>query len=247
MSTSDRSPQEPLEEELLKPPTMWVRIFRRFIGGVIFVLPAVLTIVIIYEVYRMANNWVIDPIARVIIPQGIENEYWRMVETYVTPIITLVAVLVFFYLMGYLFQTRIRHFVDWCFSKIPGVSTVYSALSEVLSAARGPHGIKNIDQVVLVPFPHEDARMAGYLMGKTKDRHSQEALACVYIPIALFPPSGYTLLFPEDQVIYTPWEPKETWKLLLSGGLTIPEEVPYQRPVDEDRKSELTEENPTEP
>jgi uncharacterized membrane protein len=65
-------------------------------------------------------------------------------------------------------------------------------------------------------------------MGESNDRASGKPLACVYVPIALFPPMGYTLLFPRDEVIVTGWEASTPWKLLLSGGLTVPKHVPFE-------------------
>ncbi len=64
-------------------------------------------------------------------------------------------------------------------------------------------------------------------MGESIDTATGKTLACVYVPIALFPPSGYTLMFPSEQVIRTGWEASAPWKLLLSGGLTLPTKVPF--------------------
>lgn len=203
------------------------RLLRRLIFGLLFVLPIVLTIVVVYQLYRVLSYYLIDPVALLIMPKGIENEYWKAVEIYVTPPITLIAVAGLVYLLGYAFQTRINHWVDWVFEHLPGVSIVYRAIREASRAAQGPEGLKKIDTVVLVPFPHPGARATGFLMGETKDQKTGRELVCVYIPISLFPPSGYTLLFPRDEVTITDWDSTSPWKLLLSGGLTVPTHVPF--------------------
>jgi len=201
---------------------------RRVIFGILFILPMLLTVFVVYQIYRILHAWVISPVASLIIPTGIENPLWKSVETYLTPPISLLAVLLILYFLGYAFQTRVSRWIDRIFSSIPGVSILYRAIRDASQAIQGPDGLKSIDKVVLVPFPHPGARAAGFLMGESRDQGSGRALACVYVPIALFPPSGYTLVFPKDEVLVTSWDATTPWKLLLSGGLTVPASLPYE-------------------
>ncbi|MEQ8789679.1 MAG: DUF502 domain-containing protein [Pirellulaceae bacterium] len=236
-ASASSSPELERPPHLESPPSPIQRLLRRVIGGVLFILPLVITGFVIYQVYLLVSNWVIGPLAHLamwivarIVPNGFQTEewqeFWSLVETYAGPPVTLLAVVLFLYLMGYLFQTRINHWIDWLFQHIPGVSTIYQAIRDVSGAMQGPNGLKAIDTVVLVPFPHQDARMAGYLMGESENDAGRK-LACVYIPIGVFPPSGYTLIFPREQVTLTDWKAAEVWKMLLSGGLTLPASVPY--------------------
>ncbi len=205
-------------------------IVRRIIFGILFVLPMLLTIFVVYQIYRYLNAWVIEPVASLIAPKGIiVGQLWESIEKYVTPPISLAAVMLLLYLLGYAFQSKLSRWVDWFFGNIPGVSMLYRAIRDASQAMQGPDGLKTIDTVVLVPFPHQGARATGFLMGESKDLHTGKPLVCVYVPIALFPPSGYTLLFPRDDVIHTGWEASSPWKLLLSGGLTLPLHVPFER------------------
>jgi uncharacterized membrane protein len=203
------------------------RIIRRMIFGVLFLLPMVLTLFVTYQAYLILNAWVIEPVASFIVPKGIQNPYWTSIEKYVTKPISLLAVMSIFYFLGYAFQSKLSRWVDWFFGYIPGVSILYRAVRDASQAVQGPDGLKKIDTVVLVPFPHIGARATGFLMGESVDSVTGKPLACVYVPIALFPPSGYTLLFPREEVIVTKWEASSPWKLLLSGGLTIPNELPF--------------------
>lgn len=211
-----------------KPLSLRQRMLRRLIAGVLFVLPALITILVIYQIFLMIQNWIIEPVAMVIVPPKFENKYWQTIDSFVAPLFSLVVVFGGLYLAGYLFQTRIRDWINWLFSHVPGVSTIYTAILDVLDSYRGPDGLKKIDKVVIVPFPTERARTAGYLMTETSDEETGEELVCVYIPLALFPPSGYTLVYPKEDVIMTEWDAAEGWKFLLSAGLTLPPAMPYQ-------------------
>jgi uncharacterized membrane protein len=205
-------------------------VIRRMVLGLLFVLPIVLTVVVVYQIYRLLNQWVIEPIAHfVTVPLVADSPYWKSVESYVTPPISLAIVLMFLYLMGYVFQSRLNRWLDWIVDRIPGISILYRAIRDASSAIHGPQGIKTIDKVVLVPFPHPGARATGYLMGESEDEKTGRKLACVYIPIALFPPSGYTLVFWYDDVTITDWDSASPWKMIISGGLTLPGKVPFRQ------------------
>jgi len=207
------------------------RFLRRIVFGILFAAPILLTLFVVYQIYDILNTWVIDPVASLIVPRivpkGIDDSFWTAVEKYVTPPISLLTVLLIFYVLGYAFQSRLSSWVDWGFSYIPGISVLYRAVRDASQAMQGPDGLKKIDTVVLVPFPHAGAKAAGFLMGECEDSSTGKPLACVYVPIGLFPPSGYTLIFPREDVITTGWEATSPWKLLLSGGLTIPQKVPF--------------------
>lgn len=217
----------PVEVFPVKPISTIRSILRRVMFGLLFVLPIVLTCLVVYYIYVTLNNWLIEPVAMLIIPKETGIIYWDEIQSYVTTPIALVAVLLLLYFMGYAFQTRINHWVDWIFSHIPGVSIVYRAVRDASLAMQGPDGLKTIDTVVLVPFPHPGVRATGFLMGESEDTNTGRPLVCVYIPLALFPPSGYTLVFPREEVTFTKWEAATPWKQLLSGGLTIPKKVPF--------------------
>lgn len=217
----------PIDESPVCRPSTIQSILRRIVFGILFVLPMLLTCFIVYQLYLLLNSWVINPVAAIVIPKQLETTSWKTIIAFLKPVISLLTVLLTFYFLGYAFQTRLSQWLDRLFGAIPGISILYRAIRDAARAMQGPDGLKNIDTVVLVPFPHPQARAAGFLMGESLDETTGTELACVYIPIALFPPSGYTLVFPRDQVATTQWEATTPWKLLLSGGLTIPERVPY--------------------
>ena len=221
-------------QDPVQPRVSGLRSFlRRIVFGVLFAAPILLTLFVVYQIYLILNSWVIDPVASLIapliFPKGLDDKNWTAFEKYVTNPVSLLTVLLIFYILGYAFQSRLSRWVDWGFSYIPGISVLYRAVRDASQAMQGPDGLKKIDTVVLVPFPHAGAKATGFLMGECQDVATGKPLACVYIPIGLFPPSGYTLIFPREDVIVTGWEATSPWKLLLSGGLTVPEKIPFEQ------------------
>ena len=207
---------------------------RTILGGIVLVLPFAVMFALVHYAYSLLNNYLVNPLAKLLLPKGFEDwfiYYWG-------PLVSVIGVLVFLFLMGLLFRTRFRNFVDWAFGSVPGVRTIYSALSDTAKALTGPPGLANVDTVVLVPFPQEHTRMAGYLMTKSEQPDGR-TLVAVYVPLVLFPPSGYTIIVPEEKIVYTDWPTKDVWKLLLSGGLTLPKEIPFE-PAEGSVRNETT-------
>jgi uncharacterized membrane protein len=81
-------------------PSLVRRILRRTIFGVLFALPIMLTIFLVYQIYIVLDSWVIEPVASLILPKGIEDPYWKSIENFVTPPISLITVFLFFYFVG---------------------------------------------------------------------------------------------------------------------------------------------------
>jgi len=201
--------------------TKWV--LHTILGGLLLILPFLVIAGLVHYVYTLFNGYIVEPIALRVLPEDFEQTFLF----YLAPLISLAIVIGFLFLMGLLFRTRIRTLVQWTMGHVPGVSTIYSAIHDTTAALRGPPGLVNVDTVVLVPFPHPGARMAGYLMTRNHQPNGS-VLVSVYIPIVLFPPSGYTVIIPEKDIVFTDWPTKDVWKLLLTGGLTLPPEIPFE-------------------
>lgn len=211
----------PFETTQKKGVLAWV--IHTILGGIVLVLPFAVMIGLVHYVYSLLNTYLVDPLLKLVLPKGLEDWY----VAYWGPWASLFGVLVFLFFMGLLFRTRFRNFVDWALGNVPGVRTLYSAVSDTAKALTGPPGLANVDTVVLVPFPQSEMRMAGYLMTKSEQPNGR-SLVAVYVPLVLFPPSGYTIVVPEEKIVYTDWPTKDVWKMLLSGGLTLPGEIPFE-------------------
>src|SRR4051812_42404452 len=62
---------------------------RRMMFGLLFVLPIVLTSLIFYYIYVTLNDWLIEPVAKLIIPKETMLPYWEEIQAYVTTPIAL--------------------------------------------------------------------------------------------------------------------------------------------------------------
>ena len=110
-------------------------------------------------------------------------------------------------------------------SRLPLLRAVYSSAKQVIdtfSVSRsGPR-----QRVVLVEFPARGHYMIGFV---TRDlppgpMHAEGTIA-VFVPTAPNPTSGALLFLPETSVLPTALTTEEAFKVVLSGGVIVPENL----------------------
>lgn len=199
----------------------------KIIGGLLLATPIVITAWVVFRIGEAITVYAIGPIARLILKAGVDDQLPPIVGNIIAPILAIALVMFFLYGLGYIFQTRLNEAIDWIILKIPGITIVYGVLRNVIRSMRDEKGIRQVERIVLVKFPHPGMRTPAYVMSSTSDELTGAKILVVYIPFSIFPPTGYTLLVPETEVVATNWTMEKTLELLLSGGLTIPPSIPF--------------------
>jgi uncharacterized membrane protein len=215
-------------------PTVFRRIWRgirgRIFGGLLVVLPILITFWFIHWLYTGLERYVIDPLALAVMwkVQGqsdTELPYWF--ENYAAPVIAIVIALVMLYCFGFLVRSRVRRGIDWVLLRVPVMSVVYNGLRNVFHVLEQQSTQKRPQRVVLVAFPHPGVRATAFVTATCRDIETQKVLLCVYVPTAPMPTGGYLLLVPEEEVTELNWSLEETFQTIISGGLTAPPKVCY--------------------
>ena len=70
-------------------------------------------------------------------------------------------------------------------------------------------------------------RVPAFVTSSCKDIHTGKTILCVYVPTTPVPTSGYMLLVPEEDVTELNWDLNDTLQAIVSGGISVPEEVGY--------------------
>src|SRR5262249_39936466 len=114
----------------------------------------------------------------------------------------------------------------------PVVNTIFKALSNVAQAIgrqlQGDHGFQ---RVVLVEFPHPGMRSLAFVTNTLRDATTDRTILCVCVLTGVMPPAGFTLFVPEEKVIDISWSPNETIQAILSGGITSPSAIQFDRGI----------------
>ena len=215
-----------------------LRIIRnRLIAGLFVLLPIFITWIVIKWLYDSLVTVLIGPIAnwllKIYYPVAIANN-----ETPTNWVISVVASLAAFglvlgvlFVAGMFFRSRIHRWVDWFFSTVPGVNTIYNAVSNVFDAISHTQGTEQkFERVVLIEFPHPGMKAPAFVTSECTDINTGRKILCVYVPTTPVPTSGYMLLVPEEDVVAVNWDLQETLQAIVSGGITVPKEVVYDQP-----------------
>jgi uncharacterized membrane protein len=109
---------------------------------------------------------------------------------------------------------------------VPGVNTVYSAVSKVFNAISSSQtGTDKFKRVVLVQFPHPGMKAPAFVTGECLDQKTGRTILCVYVPTTPVPTSGYMLMVEQADVVELNWDLEETLQAIVSGGITVPKTV----------------------
>src|SRR5262245_306537 len=102
---------------------IWVDICDRILGGLILVMPFLITFWIIRWIYSFLEINIIDPLAMLVLwklkwtTSSTELPYWF--ETFVAPLIAILLALTALYLFDYFSDTKLRRTMSWVMSRMP--------------------------------------------------------------------------------------------------------------------------------
>lgn len=218
------------------PPTLFpwfAAIRRRIISGLIFALPIAITFWIVYWLYSTLQGLVIDPIAQ-LVRRVVGAERWAELppwwQTFVSPLIAVGLALTFLYFLGLFGRSRVHRVLNWILLRVPIVSVVFKAVSNVFnSLASGPSGAQ-YKRVVLLPFPSREVRTPALVASSLQDRATGRTILCVYIPYCPVPTTGMLLTVPEEEVIEIDWDVKDVMQAVISFGTSTPDTIDFFRP-----------------
>ena len=124
--------------------TVWQRTKGRMIGGLLIVLPILITLWVFHWLYSSLETKVIDPLALLVLwkfrrgQADVELPYWF--ETYAAPVIAIILVLVLLYFLGFFVHSRLRRAVDWVLLRVPVMSGVYDGVRNVFQSLERQRG-----------------------------------------------------------------------------------------------------------
>ncbi len=192
-----------------------------FIAGIITILPLGLTIFVVIFLVNLLGN-----IA------GRSLKYVPRLSTFPPYVITIIGfftLIIVIFLIGMITSSFVgRWFLkltDRFFSKLPFVRSVYSSarqLTDTLFIDRSA-----LKQVVLIEYPRKGIYTLAFVTNDSlwKIHKGKEEADCinVFVPTSPNPTSGFYLLIPKDEIIPTELSIEWGFKIIVSGGIVLPE------------------------
>ena len=213
----------------------------RVIAGIFVVLPVFITFAVIGWLYNSLYYYALGPIAEYLknayvspdaadaINASMNDKSGYFLDAFFS-LLAVISLLSILFVAGMFARSRLHRIFDWVLLKVPGIKTIYAAVSNVFNSVSGTQGIKDFKRVVLVEFPHPGMKAPAFVTSECVDAATNKTILCVYVPTTPLPTSGYMLLVPEENVVALNWDLQETLQAIVSGGITVPEIVSYGTP-----------------
>ncbi len=185
----------------------------RFLTGLVIILPAALSLYIFYRIFDFLDSF-FDPL--------LIRFFGRTI-----PGLGVVLLLLLIFFAGTLatnvFGNRILQFVENGMSRIPVFKKLYATLKTMVESF-SPSGTRGFRKVVLAEYPAEGTYTLGFLTGWVRLDDSPKRYVSVFFPSNnLY--IGVNSLLPPERVRVTNIPIEEGMKLILSGGLSLPERL----------------------
>lgn len=156
--------------------------------GLLFTLPLMITIGLLYWLFASAENLLKVPL-QALLPEGWYITGMGVVSA--TAILFCVGILVQAYFVQYLFRI-----LENIMGRIPVVKTLYSSAKDLLNFFAGDHG-QTMSQVVTVCFD-EDVRLIGFVTNEGIELGEKTDLVAVYLPMS-YQMGGYLAYVPRSR------------------------------------------------
>ena len=192
-----------------------------FFSGLFLLAPLAVTI--------LAFTWIIGnvggifrPLFDLVLPARLQSIpfIWDVAVT----ILICALITLFGFISHYLFGKYLLDLGERVITGIPGVSTVYGSVKQVV-ATFGSQNRNLFSQVVLVQYPREGVWTLGFLTSKTQAEAQQRAgqeLWAVFVPTSPNPTSGFVLFFPPGEITPLDMSVGDGMKMVISGGAVVP-------------------------
>ena len=195
-----------------------------FATGLLILVPFAITAGVLHWVFTTLDQ----PLLILLLPEKMRSKY---AFTGLSAILTLAII----FLTGLLAHNYVGSYLvklwDRLLHRIPVVNSIYSSVKQVSDTLLSPSG-NAFRQVVMVPYPHADARTIAFLTGAPNGEianHLQGDYVSVYVPTTPNPTSGFFLMFPKEQVVELNMSVDTPLKYIISMGVVAPEAGPAKQ------------------
>ena len=196
------------------------RISRRFINGLIILVPLAITIFVVLETLNFT--------------EGVLGKHLP----FYFPGMGIITMLLVIYLTGwastYWAARRLIYIGETLLGKIPVVKFIYNSVKHLSTAVFESNSM--FEHVVLVPFHQSQA--LGFIMADVpqtlKDKLGDDYV-CVFVPWSLNMTSGTNLFVKKSDVTYLDISSESALQYMLTAGAVMPKRI-SDMPKDEEKK-----------
>jgi uncharacterized membrane protein len=215
--------------------SLFARWQANFWAGLAIVLPAAVSIALIYWLFGTVANFTDKMLF--FLPHALTHSdegngpmhwYWSVFALVLTVfLVGAVGLLARNY-----FGRKLIEWIDSALLRIPLLNKIYGATKQVNDAFSSSNKTA-FRTVVLVEFPHPGSYSMGFVTNELQDEllaRLGDKRISVFVPTTPNPTAGFLLLVPEDKVIKLDMSVADGIKYIISLGAILPEGSPAPRP-----------------
>ncbi len=200
-----------------------VSLRRDFLTGLVVIIPISLTVTIVWLIFKWVAAILLPLLVGIPVLNAWPVNLVRLVSFIVTLVIVWVAGLLYRNLLG---RGMIKWFED-LIGRIPFISNIYKALRQVTSSVLLQK--HSYSEVVLAEYPRRGSWSIGFVTSPYRWRlggaqGKQWKGIGLYIPTMPNPTSGYYIVVPESDIVKLNMSVEEAMRLIVSGGIVVPDE-----------------------
>lgn len=204
-----------------------------FITGLLIVVPLYLTIYVLTLIVRFMDNIFF------ILPEALQPDTYL---AYHIPGLGIFFTLAGVFIVGVLTTNflgkKILDFAEGFMARVPVVRIVYNSTKQLMETFFKKEN-EGFRKVVLIEFPKAGVYSVGFLTGKVrgelKDKTDENNVS-IFLPCTPNPTTGYYIVAPEKDVIYLDMKVEDAFKLIMTGGLVVPNNDEFKNVIIQKQK-----------
>ena len=197
---------------------MFSNIKKYFIAGILALLPFLITVYILINLFQFADS---------ILGKFI-NIYLMKILGFYIPGLGLIIFLIIIFLIGFLtthfLGKRLYLILDAALRRFPLIRLIYPSIKQIIEFLFATQR-QTFKKAVLVEYPKTGIWSMGFITNEgfqeAKEKTKKELLN-IFIPSSPGPFTGFYILVPRQEVIILDIMVEDAVKLLVSGGLLNP-------------------------
>lgn len=186
----------------------------RMVSGLLILIPLAITLFILNLFFSSFTAFV----------RPFMQPWVDKLPEHVLTLIALFFAVVLIYVVGLITNHIVgRRMIQWgenLLLKLPIVKSIYSASKQVVDTFSSSTKAA-FKAVVLVEFPRRDSLAVGFITGTILDPKGK-TLYRVFVATTPNPTSGFLIILPENEVLFTDISVEDGVKMIVSGGMLAP-------------------------
>ncbi|MGR3301772.1 MAG: DUF502 domain-containing protein [Candidatus Scalindua sp.] len=198
---------------------------RKLVAGLLVVFPIFITFIVIKFLFSLIGGILSPVVEKVFIFLGSSPK--STIDDFVVTSVAFVLTFLALYFIGVIatnfFGKLILSFFESILNKTPIIKNIYTSSKNLIEIISLPSR-QSFKRVVIVEYPRVGMKAFAFVTGSIKTNDGTE-LTSIFIPTTPNPTSGFLIYLPEEDIIETDMNIEEGMKLIVSGGILVPEHM----------------------